>query len=201
LGILAQPLLSTRYSGSLNDLASSYNAGKGLVSMWTSVALLPFTCIKEWAMKAWLWLSVCGLLLAAPMGRAANEDAFDTSKMIGTWTFLAGEKNGEKADAEQLKQWSVIITKETLTLKSAEATFVMKYELDPKQNPATVTWTITESPFGAGATAKGIIGWDGDKLKVCYAQAGETPPKKFEAPKDSNCRLVVLKKAKSLWQN
>lgn len=147
-------------------------------------------------MKTWLWLGVCGLLLAAPAGRAADEDTFDASKMVGTWTFVSSEKGGEKATAEQLKPWSVVITKETFTLKSAEATFVMKYELDTKQKPATVKWTITESPFGAGATAAGIIAWDGDKLKVCYAQAGETAPKKFEAPKDTSCRLMVMQKSK-----
>jgi len=71
----------------------------------------------------------------------------------------------------------------------------MKYRLDTKKIPVGLSMTMTESPFGPGATAQGIVEVKGDELKICYAAEGEAP-KKFEAKEGSNHHLFILKRSK-----
>jgi uncharacterized protein (TIGR03067 family) len=146
----------------------------------------------------WLGLALVALLVVSPLRAAdtekdAKEAKLDPAKLVGTWTYVSSEKNGEKVDAERLKGQTVILTKETLTLKSDEATFVMKYVLGLDKTPVTISLTMTESPFGAGATAEGILELNGDDLKICYSPTGGEAPKKFEA-KEGDVRLLVLKR-------
>ncbi len=72
----------------------------------------------------------------------------------------------------------------------------MKYTLDPQAEPVTVKMEITESPFGAGAKAEGILELAGDDLKLCYAPTGGAPPKEFEAGAGSGHHLFVLRRVK-----
>ena len=92
---------------------------------------------------------------------------FDAAKMVGTWTLVSSEKGGEKASQDRL-QFKVVITKETLAMKGNDAEFVMKYTLDTEKSPVSIALTITESPFGSGASANGIIELAEDQLKICY---------------------------------
>jgi uncharacterized protein (TIGR03067 family) len=135
------------------------------------------------------------VLLAGSIVAADDKDKFDAGKMVGTWTYVSGEKNGTKVDPETLKGGTVKITKETITLESPQGKFVIKYTLDTKNSPVSLAMEMTESPFGAGAMAKGIIDVKGDELKLCYATEGDAP-KKFETKEGSNSHLFVLKKSK-----
>ncbi|HEV2947905.1 MAG TPA: TIGR03067 domain-containing protein [Gemmataceae bacterium] len=135
------------------------------------------------------------VLLAGSIVAADDKDKFDAGKMVGTWTYVSGEKNGTKVDPETLKGGTVKITKETITLESPQGKFVIKYTLDTKNNPVSLAMEMTESPFGAGAMAKGIIDVKGEELKLCYATEGDAP-KKFETKEGSNSHLFVLKKSK-----
>ena len=142
-------------------------------------------------------LGACLLVLAAnPLGAADKEAKFDAEKLVGKWEYVSGEKAGEKVDAERFKSQTVTITKETVTLKSPDATFVMKYELDTTKKPVTIKLTMTESPFGAGAVAHGIIELEGDNLKMCYNKEGDEAPKKFETKGNDKGHLFVLKRTK-----
>jgi len=135
------------------------------------------------------------VLLAGSIVAADDKDKFDAGKMVGTWTYVSGEKNGAKVDPETLKGGTVKITKETITLESPQGKFVIKYTLDTKNSPVSLAMEMTESPFGAGAMAKGIIDVKSDELKLCYATEGDAP-KKFETREGSNSHLFVLKKSK-----
>ncbi len=151
-------------------------------------------------MRTATWLGTCVLVLAAGYALSADDkDAkLDPAKLVGAWTYASGEKNGEKLRADHFKNQTVTITKETFTLKGDDK-FVMKYELDVKKHPVTIKFTMTESPFGPGAVANGIIDLKGDELKVCYAFAeGEAKeaPKKFETKQGSGHHLFVLKRSK-----
>jgi uncharacterized protein (TIGR03067 family) len=135
------------------------------------------------------------VLLAGSIVAADDKDKFDAGKMVGTWNYVSGEKNGAKVDPETLKGGTVKITKETITLESPQGKFVIKYTLDTKNSPVSLAMEMTESPFGAGAMAKGIIDVKSDELKLCYATEGDAP-KKFETKEGSNSHLFVLKKSK-----
>jgi uncharacterized protein (TIGR03067 family) len=89
-----------------------------------------------------------------------------------------------------------VLTKDTFTLKSSDATFVMKYKLDTKAKPVGVSLEITEGPIGVGAKSNGIIELNGDDLKICYASDEGAAPKTFEAKEGSKYHLFVLKRTK-----
>jgi uncharacterized protein (TIGR03067 family) len=72
----------------------------------------------------------------------------------------------------------------------------MKYALDAKKTPIGIELTMTESPFGAGATANGIIELKGDELKFCYNAMMGDAPKEFKTKEGSNLHLFGLKRAK-----
>jgi len=62
------------------------------------------------------WLGACSFTLLVGSIVAADEKAdkaaqFDAAKMVGTWSYVSGEKNGTKVDPENLKGGSVKITK------------------------------------------------------------------------------------------
>lgn len=133
------------------------------------------------------------VLIPALTGAGDKKDAFDASKLIGKWNYVSGEKAGEKVDADSLKKQMAIVDKENFTL-TGEALFVMKYEVDAKKSPAVIRFTMTKSPFGAGAKAAGIVEVNGDEMKLCYTPDGEAPTK-FET-KGTKAHLFLLKRAK-----
>jgi len=141
-----------------------------------------------------IWMGACALLLSVGSLSADDKAKFDAAKLVGEWSYASGTKNGEKANTDNLKN-KVIITKDTITL-TGDMKFVMKYELDTSKTPVGIKLEMTESPFGAGAKAVGIIAVDGDDLKLCYDPEGKKAPEKFEAKADSKVHLFVLKRAK-----
>ena len=124
---------------------------------------------------------------------AVEAKPFDATKMVGTWSFVLSERGGEKADQERLKS-KVILTKDQLTIKGDDGQFVMKYKLDTSKTPVAIEMTITESPFGAGASAKGIVDFDKNHLRICYDDQGGKAPEAFESPAGSTHRFIVLKR-------
>lgn len=146
-------------------------------------------------MQKMIGLGLGALLLAVgSLGADEKEAKFDAAKMVGDWNYVSGVKHGEKVDADHLKN-KVVITKDTLTL-TGDMKFVMKYELDAKKNPVGIKLEMTESPFGAGAKAVGIISLNGDELKLCYDPEGKKAPDKFVSTDDNKAHLFILKRAK-----
>jgi uncharacterized protein (TIGR03067 family) len=144
--------------------------------------------------NALLGLAALGLLLAP--AAAEEKTKLEPDKLVGTWTYVSGVKNGTKMPADDLKKGTVIITKDTFTLKSEMGKFVMKYELDPAKTPCQIKIEITEGPQGVGAKTEGIIALDNDQLKLCYPPMGGDAPKEFSAKEGSGFHLFVLKKKK-----
>ena len=141
---------------------------------------------------------VFAFLAAAGADEKADKEKakMDPEKLVGTWTFVSGVKNGQKLDAEGLKKQSVTITKETLTMKSEMGDFVFKYKLDSKKSPCQVDLEITEGPVGQGSKTTGIIELKGEELKLCYAAMGGETPKEFASKEDSGNNYFVMKKKK-----
>lgn len=147
-------------------------------------------------MKTVCGLVACALVLSLCTAGAGQEKKdFDPAKLVGKWKYVSGEKDGAKAAVEKFKDDVITITKDTITLKGKE-TFVFKYELDTAKKPVAIKLTMTESPFGAGATAGGIIELTGDDLKICYAHSDAEAPKEFKTKEGAKQHLFVLKRAK-----
>jgi uncharacterized protein (TIGR03067 family) len=146
------------------------------------------------SLGAWVLLLTLQPLGVPAQDKAAKEEKLDPAKLVGTWVYVSGVKNGEKLDQKHFgKDDRVSLTKETITLTGEAGKFVMKYTLDAKKSPATISMEMTESPFGAGATATGIVQVEGDQLTICYAAKGPAPTK-FEAKEGSGFHLFVLKR-------
>jgi uncharacterized protein (TIGR03067 family) len=134
----------------------------------------------------------------APVGADDTKDKakLDPAKLVGTYTYVSGVRDGKKVDDDNLKKGTVEITKDTITLKSDQGNFVIKYKLDAKKDPATLAMEITEGPAGQGAKAGGIIAQKGDEVKLCYNPMAEDPPKEFASKEGSGLHYFVLKKKK-----
>src|SRR6516165_2341169 len=142
-------------------------------------------------------LPLVGLFLFAPVRAEEKEKKFDPEKLVGKWEFISGEKEGTKSNADSLKG-SVEITKDTLTIMGGEdgkQVFPMKYKLDLKATPVTITLDGTDGPV-KDQTVKGIVEFDGDKLKLCYGLPGEDFPKEFKTKEGSKTHSFVMKKVK-----
>jgi uncharacterized protein (TIGR03067 family) len=135
-----------------------------------------------------------GLLLVP--ATAQNKGKLDSAKLIGSWSYVSGEKDGKKVPADNLKDGTVEITKENITLKSPDGKFVIKYQLDTAKNPVQITLEITEGPQGQGSKSQGIIALEGDELKLCYPPMGGDTPKEFSAKENSGLHFFVLKRKK-----
>lgn len=122
----------------------------------------------------------------------AEDKAFDAKKLQGKWTFVSGMKNGTEA-GEEMKKAEFEIVKDVMTLTNMGQVFKFKFTTEGKTNPANIDLEMTESPFGAGMKAKGIISVDGDDFKLCYMPMGDERPKKFDG---KDAFLFVLKRKK-----
>jgi len=138
----------------------------------------------------------CAILVLSPLAAADKDDKFDPAKMVGTWSYVSGEEDGKKKTADDLKGGTVEITKDTISLKSADATYVIKYTLDTKKTPVRISMEITKGPQGEGSKAEGIIELKDKELKLCYAPMGGEAPKEFNAKEGSKFHLFVLKPKK-----
>src|SRR6516162_6050228 len=134
--------------------------------------------------------------LTAADEKDSDEGKLDPAKLVGTWNYVSGEREGKKVPEENLKKGTVEITKDTITLKSDDATFVLKYSVDAKKSPARISMEITDGPQGKGSKSEGIIALKGDELKLCYQWMGGDAPKEFATKEDSKLHLFVLKKKK-----
>jgi uncharacterized protein (TIGR03067 family) len=137
------------------------------------------------------------VVVLSPLTAADKDEAkLDPAKLVGIWSYVSGEEDGKKKTADDLKGGTVEITKETISLKSDEATYVIKYTLDTKKSPVRISMEITKGPQGEGQKAEGIIELKDDQLKICYAPMGGEAPKEFSAKEGSKLHLFVLKKKK-----
>ena len=141
-----------------------------------------------------LALGAAVLLLSPLAADVKDEGTLDPAKLVGTWNYVSGEKDGKKIPADDLKTGTVEISKENLTLKSPDGKFVIKYKLDAAKSPARIDMEITEGPQGQGSKSEGIVALDGDQLKICYPAMGGAAPKDFTTKEGSGLHLFVLKK-------
>jgi uncharacterized protein (TIGR03067 family) len=140
-------------------------------------------------------LGVTALVLLLAPAAADEQGKLDPAKLVGTWTYVSGERDGKKVPDDHLKA-TVDITKQTITLNSPDGKYVIKYELDPSKKPCRIAMEITEGPQGQRAKSDGIIELKGDRLKICYPPMGGDTPTEFTAKEGSGLHLFVLKRKK-----
>src|SRR4051812_3612281 len=96
---------------------------------------------------------VLGVAVAFVSAAGADDKAakLDPAKLVGTYTFVDGVKNGEKTPADNLKALSFVVTKENMVLKTPDGDFKFKYSVDAAKAPAQIDLEILEGPIGKGS--------------------------------------------------
>ncbi|MBY0513423.1 MAG: TIGR03067 domain-containing protein [Gemmataceae bacterium] len=134
------------------------------------------------------------------LGTATAQDAkqpakLDPAKVLGSYTFAEGVKDGDKVPADHLKALTLAVTKDQMVMKTPDGDFKFKYTIDASKSPARIDLEITDGPIGKGAKSKGIIALDGDTLKLAYSPDEGERPKDFDCKKGSKAQCFTLKKA------
>jgi uncharacterized protein (TIGR03067 family) len=135
-------------------------------------------------------------LVSASAGQEKKAAKLDPAKVVGTYEFVSGVRDGEKVPEGNFKGTTFIVTKNEAELKTPEGSFKFSYSIDAAKTPAALEMEITDGPIGKGMKAKGIIELDGDTLKLSYDPTGATAPKDFDAKKGSNAHSFTLKRQK-----
>jgi uncharacterized protein (TIGR03067 family) len=141
-------------------------------------------------------LAVC-LTLAADDPKDAKKKALD--QLQGTWTASGVEFNGEKVEADIVKNLALVIDGDKMAIKGDSAE-VEKYgkatlKIDPTTTPKTIDISITGGAE-KGTTFEGIYEVDKDELKLCVKLGGKERPAKFESKAGTQDVLAVFKREK-----
>ena len=137
------------------------------------------------------------LLLAADDAKDAKKKDLDL--LQGTWTASSVEFNGDKVEADIVKNLSVVIDGDKMTIKG-ESVEVEKYgkatlKIDPTTTPKIIDISITGGDE-KGTTFEGIYEVDKDEWKLCVKLAGKERPAKLESAAGSQDVLVVFQREK-----
>jgi uncharacterized protein (TIGR03067 family) len=121
--------------------------------------------------------------------KSSDEASKDADAVIGTWTAVDGEYQGNPMDKVEVRKIEWIFTADSvkytmLEQKKAEG----KYKLNPSTSPKTFEFK-GEQPI------VGIYELKGDTLKVCFA-AGERPKGFNTAGTTQDTLMLVLRKKK-----
>jgi uncharacterized protein (TIGR03067 family) len=147
-------------------------------------------------------MNIGGLMTAALIGvpsfavaqQAAEKTA--ASALVGSYTIVAGEKDGEKIPDERIKGSSVRIAENAISTfdKEQKETYAATYTLDTSREPWRITMTSTIATV-KGEVAEGLIKKDGDTVQFIYAVRGGEIPTDFTT--EDKQLLFTLEKAEA----
>jgi uncharacterized protein (TIGR03067 family) len=120
----------------------------------------------------------------------------DAQMLPGVWTCVSGISDGKPLPGDIVKELKLTLTQERYkTEKGNVLLFDGIYKIDAGQQPRHIDITAPEGEQ-AGKTSKGIYSFEGDTLKMCYANPDKDRPKEFESKPGSGATFVTWKRAK-----
>jgi uncharacterized protein (TIGR03067 family) len=139
-----------------------------------------------------LTVVAAGLLIAADDTKKEDKDK-DAKNIIGTWTVVSMERDGQKASDEEAKGISVTFAAEgKVTVKTPDKEIAGTYKLNATKKVKQLTLEANDEK-----TLYGIYKLDGDKLTICAVDtSSDDRPTEFSTKEGSKARLVVLKREK-----
>ena len=140
-----------------------------------------------------LGLGLVGLVLAGNQARSWGDDKAATAAIVGTYKIVAGEEDGKKLPANELKGDVVTFGLDQVTGidKDKKEIFVATYTLDTSKKPWVIHMKSVMAPR-VGERAEGLLEKDGDNLKLIYALPGGKMPTSFSS--QTKQHLFVMKK-------
>ena len=184
-------------------------ASAGALALSTGVLRTMFLSkLKLFAAAVLVVAVVAGAGGLAYHGRAVEPQAKDDKKadkpkedkdsILGTWRAVSQEEQGEsKNDVEDHRL--ILSGGEFAIKKGDQILYKGKFKIDPSKKPKAIDMEITESAEEDhdGKTALGIYALEGDTLKWCVNEPGETErPKEFSAPPGTRLMFVTFKREK-----
>jgi RNA polymerase sigma-70 factor (ECF subfamily) len=127
---------------------------------------------------------------ANPGAKDAAKAPDDKEKLQGTWVGVEGERNGEKAAAEDARKFKLIVKGDRITINPDGENRVSTFKLDPTQKPKAIDLTPQDGP-AKGQTVPGIYSLEGDTLKLCVSN-GEVGNRPTDFTTKAGSGLVVL---------
>jgi uncharacterized protein (TIGR03067 family) len=140
-----------------------------------------------------LTVGIAAWLAAADKDDKAKEDK---KNLQGAWKLMSFEVAGKGDDDTKDENRELLIEGDKITVKN-EGKDVEKnsFTLDPTKKPKSID-VITLTGEEKDKKRLGIYELDGDNLKICIDDKGETRPAEFKTKEKGNQILVVLKRVK-----
>lgn len=140
--------------------------------------------------------AVFGLLcMQVHADNPAGSDKVDTSKLVGDYQIIEGERGGEPLPENRVKDVLVRIAANAITTfdKDKKEVYAATYKINADKLPWRISMTATIAPVeGKGTKADGLIAMDGDMIKLIYALPGGKTPTEFKTQELQ--QMFVLKR-------
>jgi uncharacterized protein (TIGR03067 family) len=119
-----------------------------------------------------LMSAVAVMLAITFLGAAADDEKAKSDKELlqGTWNAVSGERDGEKLNEFQLKNWEQMIFNDDKFTREGSEKKEGTFAIDPKKDPKEIDLNLTVK--GQAATWMGIYELKGDTLKLALSAGG-----------------------------
>jgi uncharacterized protein (TIGR03067 family) len=114
----------------------------------------------------------------------------DLDVIQGEWALVSGERHGEAFGPEAIKDVKLVFTENRLTTKKANGSTEAIFELHPQTQPKGIDLNMD------GSVGLGIYSLQSDSLSILHGEIEEPRPRDFDAVKDGNLTLLVLRRIK-----
>lgn len=140
-------------------------------------------------------LGLATLLLASQPVRSeekAGEKKDSKPRLAGTYTIVAGEREGQKEPEARIKGDMVRFTEDTIivTDKNKKETYVATYKVDWSKKPGVITMKAVNAKE-KDEVVRGLIEKEGDTVRLIYSLPGGEMPTTFKTTKKQ--LMFVLK--------
>ena len=144
-------------------------------------------------LQGFLVLLAGALVGAGGAGKEAVQK--EMQRLEGTWTVTALTADGKELPRSGELAVRMVFEGNKYTVRAGDKILGRgTYTVDPSQKPTTMELTPAD---GKGKMSRGIYELDGDRLKTCFAPAGqEKRPTAFASPAGSGQDLAVYKREK-----
>ncbi|MBI3862132.1 MAG: erythromycin esterase family protein [Planctomycetia bacterium] len=117
----------------------------------------------------------------------------ELARFQGEWVMEANEANGQSLLAERLTMYQRTVKDDGYTIRinqpTGVSTIVGRFAINPSSDPGAI-----DAEPESGGLMRGIYKFDGDRLTVCFALAGEPRPKEFAAKAGTPTTVTVWRR-------
>lgn len=113
----------------------------------------------------------------------------EKDRIQGEWLLISGERHGEVFSDNLIGKVRLTFSGSSLKTAKSDGVTEATFTLHPEMNPKGIDVDMD------GNLGLGIYRLDGDTLTLLHGEVEEPRPKDFEAVKNGNLTLLVLRKA------